>query len=335
YDDRKGAVYVFENRVSNQFQFHLNSLVNYRLNDFMSLQGGASLNYTKADYFKTIRDLLGGEFWRDIDTFSERDFPGDPTILQNDLNNPNRHVTEGDKFGYDYTINAVQVTAWLQNMITLPQWDINYGIKFGYTQFRRNGHMRNGRAPENSYGKGDIHRFDTGAIKAGATYKIDGRNFISVHGNYETRAPLFEYAYISPRIKDTAIDGLCNERILSADISYTWNYRRFRGAITGFWTHMSDLTEKFSYYDDQYQTFMNYVLKGVRRQYRGIELGMAYKITPSLTATLAGTYARYQYKNRPTGVRSYENGMMPDIESTVYLNNFYVGGTPQTAFNLG
>ena len=334
-DDRKGAVYIFENRVSNQFQFHLNSTVNYRMNDFMSLQGGARINYTSADYYKTIRDLLGGDFWRDIDTFAERDFPTDPDVLQNDLNNPNRRVYKGDRFGYDYTINAVQVTGWLQNMINLPQWDINYGLKVQYTQFQRDGHMRNGRAPENSYGKGATHRFDTGAFKAGATYKVDGRNFISAHASYETRAPLFEYAYISPRIKDTAISGLSPERILSGDISYAWNYRRFRGAISAYWTQMSNLTERFSYYDDQYGTFMNYALKGVRRQYKGIELGMAYKITPSLTATMAGTYARYQYKNRPTGVRSYENGMMDDIETKVYLNNFYVGGTPQTAVNVG
>ncbi len=335
YSDRKGSVYVFENRVSNQFQFHLNSDINHRINDYMSLQGGVHINYTSADYYKTVRDLMGGEFWRDVDTFAERDFPEDPEVLQNDLNNPNRRVKEGDRFGYDYTINAVQVTGWLQNMINLPQWDINYGLKMQYTQFQRDGHMRNGRAPENSYGKGEIHRFDTGAFKAGATYKADGRNFISAHASYETRAPLFEYAYISPRIKDTAINGLAPERIISGDISYTWNYRRFRGSISAFWTHMSDLTEKFSYYDDQYGTFMNYVLKGVRRQYKGVELGMAYKITPSVTATFAGTYARYQYKNRPTGIKSYENGMMDDIETKVYLNNFFIGGTPQTACNIG
>ncbi len=335
FEQRIGSAYVFENRVTDQLQFHLNSTVNHRINDNMSLQGGLQINQTSADYYKTVRDLLGGEYWRDIDTFAERDFPSDPTVLQNDLNNPNRRVGEGDRFGYDYTINALQVTGWLQNMITLPQWDINYGLKLQYTKFQRDGHMRNGRAPENSYGKGEEHRFDTGAFKAGATYKIDGRNFVTAHASYETRAPLFEYSYISPRIKDDAISGLSPERIITGDISYTWNYRRFRGSITAYWTHMSDMTERFSYYDDQYGTFMNYVLKGVRRQHKGVELGMAYKITPSLTASLAGTYARYQYKNRPTGVRSYENGMMADIETTVYLNNFFVGGTPQTAVNVG
>lgn len=332
---KRGSTYILENRHSNQLNAMFASTINHRINDVMALQGGVTLNWTKASYYKTIRDLLGGEYWLDIDQFSERDFPDNATMLQNDLNNPNRQVHKGDKFGYDYDIYAVKATAWLQNTLNLTHWDVSYGAKVGYTQFYRWGRMRNGRAPENSYGKGETHRFDNAALKASAVYKLDGRNYFVVQGMYETRAPLFEYAYVSPRIKDTAISGLSNERILSGDISYVWNYRRFRGSITGFWTNMYDQSERFSYYDDNYSTFMNYVLKGVNKRYRGIELGMAYKLTPSLTASVAGTYAKYQYTNRPMGVRSYENGAMPDIEKQVYLKNFYVSNTPQTAVNVG
>lgn len=330
-----GSTYILENRHSNQLNFIFNTTLNHRLNDQMTLQAGLSANYTRAHYYKTIRDLLGGEYWLDIDQFSERDFPGNPEILQNNLNDPNRKVKDGDVFGYNYYINALQVRAWIQNMITLPKWDINYGAELSYTQFQRDGKMRNGRAPLNSYGKGETHRFDNGALKAGATYKINGRNAIMLHAEYATQAPLFEYAYISPRIKDTAIDGLTNTQVFSADLSYNWNYRRFRGSIGGFYTEMYDLTERTSYYDDQYSTFMNYVLKGVRQNYKGIELGMAFKITPSLTATAAGTIASYRYKNNPTGIRSYENGMAPDTATTVYMKNYHVGGTPQTAVNIG
>ena len=335
YGDRPGSSYILENRHSNQINLILNSTINHRINDWLTLQGGVSVNYTRAHYYKTVRDLLGGDYWLDVDQYSERDFPNDPNMLQNNLLDPNRKVGEGDIFGYNYYINAVQATAWLQNQITLPKWDINYGLKIGYTQFYRDGKMKNGRAPNNSLGKGETHRFDTGALKAGATYKINGRNFIQLRGQYETRAPLFEYSYISPRIKDTAIDGLQPERILSGDVSYVWNYRRFRGAISGFWTEMYDQTERTSFYDDQYSTFMNYVLKGVHKTFKGVEIGMAFKITPSLTLSAAGTFARYQYKNRPVGVRSYENGMMPDTAQVVYLKNFYVGTSPQTAVNVG
>ncbi len=332
---QKGSTYILENRHSNQLNWIFSSVLNHKLNSTMNLQAGVSFNYTRAHYFKTIRDLLGGEFWLDIDQFSERDFPDNPSILQNDLNNPNRHVTDGDTFGYNYYISGLQARAWLQNTITLPHWDFNYGLEVSYTQFQRDGKMRNGRAPHNSFGKGQTHRFDNGALKAGAVYKINGRNAITARATYETVAPFFDNAYISPRIKDTAIDGLSSTRVLSADIAYGWNYRRFRGQISAYWTQLSDMTERFSYYDDQYSTFMNYVLKGVKQHYKGIELGAAFKVTPSVTVSLAGTVASYRYKNNPTGVRSYENGMSPDTATTVYLKNYHVGSTPQTAFNFG
>jgi hypothetical protein len=54
-----------------------------------------------------------------------------------------------------------------------------------------------------------------------------------------------------------------------------------------------------------------------------------------LTVTAAGTLSRYQYTNRPRGVRSYENGTMPDTVTTVYIKNYYVAGTPQQAYNIG
>lgn len=326
--------YILENRHSNFTSWMFNSYVDHRINDIMTLQGGLSFNYTDGHYFKTIRNLLGGEFWRDIDNFSERDFPGNPEILQNDLNNPNRKVGKGDKFGYDYHIRTVTAKAWLQNQINTRHWNVNYGLEVTYTNFMRHGEMRNGRAPENSYGPGRRHTFDDAAFKAGATYKINGRNWFSGHFAYGTRAPLPDYAYVSPRIKDTAVQGLKSERFLSADISYTWNYARFRGSVGAFITEMWNGIKRTGFYDYQLNTFMNYSMSGMHTQYRGIEFGLSYKILPSLTVSAAGTVASYRYKNNPLGVRSYENGSQEDVTRRVYLKNYHIGGTPQQAYNI-
>ena len=330
----KGATYIIEKRHSNQLNTMFNSVLNARLNDYMTLQAGVGANWSRSSYYKTMKDLLGGRYWIDTDQFSERDYPNDKDMLQNDMNHPNRVVLVDDRFGYDYDVNSFSANAWIQNMINLPRWDINYGITLSYTQFQRDGHMRNGRAPENSYGKGVRHEFDNAGIKAGATYKIDGRNNITAHAYYGTKAPQFDQAYVSPRIKDDAITGLASERILSGDLSYNFNYRRFMGSITGFWTDMYNQTERTSFYDDQFSTFMNYVLTGVKKTYKGVEVGLAYRITPSITLSGAATFSRYQYKNRPIGTRSYENGQAPDTTQVVYLKNFYVGGTPQQAYSL-
>lgn len=333
--DRKGSSYIMENRVTKQFNVMFNSFVNHRLNDHFQLQGGVSFNYTKASYYKTIRDLLGGEYWLDIDPFSDRDITIAPLNLQNDLDNPNRHVTKGDRFGYDYDFHYIKAEGWLQNTYTSAHWDVNYGARMSFTQFYRDGHMRNGRAPLNSLGKSSTSQFDNAGIKAGATYKLDGRNFFTAHVSYGTKAPLADQAFIAPRVKNTLVSDLRSERDFSADLTYGWAYRRFRGALTAYYVNLDNVTERTGFYDDRYSTYAIYALTGVRKVSKGIELGMSFKITPSITATFAGTYAKYQYKNNPQGTRSFENGLYADTTQTVYLKNFYVGSTPQTVCNLG
>lgn len=195
--------------------------------------------------------------------------------------------------------------------------------------------MRNGRAPENSLGKSQMLRFDNASIKAGAIYKLDGRNQFAAHAQYGTQAPLVDAVFIAPRVKNTVVDNVQSERIFSGDLSYIWNYRRFRGSLTGFYTQVDNAIERNGFYDERYTTYTNVVLSGVKRAYKGVELGMAYKITPSVTASFAGMYSRFQYKNNPKGTRTFENGLYPDTTQTVYLKNYYLGSTPQFATNLG
>lgn len=329
------STYILEDRHSNFANWMLNSNLDYRINDNMTLQAGINFNYTDGHYFKTIRNLLGGEFWRDVDNFSERDFVGDVNIMQNDMRNPNRRVGEGDKFGYDYNIRNYHGRLWAQGQHVTTHWNFNYGLEYGLVSYMRHGNMQNGRAPENSYGDGKSHTFNTGALKLGATWKINGRNYITAHFGLGNKAPLPYDAYISPRVKDTPVKNLETEKYISADISYTWNYKNFRGSITGFLTHTWDGLKKSGFYDYELQSFMNYALSGIETEYKGIELGMEYKILSNLSITGAATYSRYNYMNNPTGVRSYENGSKPDVERTVYYKNYHVGGTPQQVYSIG
>ncbi len=330
----RGSTYIIENRHSNQKNFYFNSTLNHRLNSVMTLQAGVGFNYTQATYYKTMRDLLGGDYWTDTDQFAERDFPGSEEMLQNDLNNPNRKIYKDDKFGYNYDINSIIANMWIQNSLDLCHFSLNYGVRGSYTQYQRDGKMRNGRSPLNSFGKGDMHRFGNAMVKAGAVYKVDGHNFFTLNASFGSRAPMANNVYIAPRVKDDVIADLENEKVLSADLSYSFNFNRVRGMITGYWTNIYDATQRSSFYDDNFSTFTNYVMTGVNKTHKGIELGIAVKVTSDFTVSAAGTFSRYQYKNRPKGTRSFENGVRADTTQTVYLKNFYVGGTPQTAFNV-
>ena len=329
----KGSTYILENRHSNQSSFTLSSVLNKRFSNQLTMQTGANANYTVSSYYKTIKDLLGGRYWLDVDNFSERDFPENPDMAQNDMDNPNRKVGKGDRFGYDYDFLTFKAQLWHQWVLNLAKWELFASVKGDYFQFQRDGHMRNGRAPENSYGKGKTHSFLTYGAKAGVTFKLDGRNSFTGHAFYGTESPRPYDAYISPRVKDDVID-LKVEKIFSADLSYAMNYRNFKAIVTAFFTDHRDHVERTAYYDDRHSTFMNYALTGIHKEYKGVEVGASYKLSPSLTVSAAANIARYQYKNRPMGTISYENGTSPDETNVVYLKNFYVGGTPQECYML-
>lgn len=326
--------YILSARHTNTTSIYFNSYINHRINDVMTLQGGIAVNYSDSHFYKTVYDLLGGEFWYDIETFYERDFSISDPKLQNNLLNPNFKARKGDIIGYDYNIRQISANAWLQNQIRTRHWDINYGFDVSYTTFVRHGNMMNGRSPEDSYGTGRHFNFDNAGLKAGVTYKLDGRNYFVAHASYGSKAPYYDKAYINARIKDASVPNLRSERYASADISYVWNWQRFRGSLTGYLTDTWDGLEYTLYYDDQLGTNSTCILTGLRREYKGVELGMAYAVTPSVTVSAVGTISRAQYKNRPIAVRSYENGLYPETETLVYLKNYYLGGAPQQAYNI-
>ena len=328
------AKYMIEDRRNDVSDFDLSSVLNQKLNDNIRLNAGARVRNSVTYNFKTVSDLLGGKYWRDIDQFAERDFSSNAIEIQNDLDNPNRIVHEGDKFGYDYDMHKVYGELFAMGLFEYSHWDFYAGAELSTTHFWRYGHMRNGRAPDNSKGKGDVHSFYNYGLKAGATWKINGRNYIYANVLWKTRAPFIRNAYISPRIKDVVAD-LKNEKIFSADLNYVLKTPVVQGRITLFHTMFFDGMESFSFYHDDYRTFVNYTLNGVDQVHQGVELGLDVKILPQLSASLIGTVGNYRYTSRPEATISAENGAFEDRTNTIYYENYYVTGTPQLAGSLG
>lgn len=328
------ATYMLENRHSNATSYMLASTLNHRFSEKLTLQGGVSFNYTDGHYYKTVRDLLGAEFWRDVDNFSERDFAGNTEILQNDMRNPNRRVKEGDVFGYDYNIRHTSARLWAQNQLVTRRINAYWGVEGVVNSFLRHGNMQNGRAPEHSYGNGERHSFGNFAAKAGVTYKFNGRNFIVAHVAGGTRAPRPYDAYVSARTKDMVATGLANEKYIGGDISYNWNYRNFRGSVTGYFSHIFDAIRHSGFYDYDLETMVNYTISGLETEQKGIEVGLEYKIWKGLSVSAAGLFSRAQYKNNPIGIRNYENGAADDVQRRTYLKNYYIGCTPQLAGSM-
>ncbi len=332
------AKYAVERRHNDLMETAFNSTYTNQLNPNLRLTAGIEAKMAKDINYKTMDDLLGANQWIDIDQFAERDLnidPNpDPNKIQNDLNNPNKVIKNGDLFGYKYNINIIHSSAFIQNEWNLSQLDIYYAAQLTYTQFNRHGYMRNGRAPENSFGAGQIWWFVDPSVKAGATYKIDGRNRLYANVLAETRAPLPSGAYVSERIKDDRIPYLQSRKILSYDLNYSFIFPSVRGRFTGFRTHMLGTSENLGYYDDALRTFINHMLMKSDKIYQGIEAGLSVKLNRSFSISTAGTFADYHYTNDAIGVKSFENGSKADIQETVLTKGLKINTGPQLAANI-
>ncbi len=331
----KQAHYILENRHNDQSQINLSSFINHDVNDKAQISGGVELSSHTGSYYKTLEDLLGGDYWVDIDQFAERDFPGNDTTIQNDLNNPNRVINTGDKFGYDYKLHQNSGNAWALAKFTTRKFDYYGGVQLTYTSFWREGFMKNGKYPENSLGNSAKNNFFDYALKAGGTYKITGRHFIEGNIAYMTRAPYMRNSFLSARTRDAVSPGLKSETILSGEISYHLRTPIVKARITAYNTTFTDQNEITAFYVDGVNTFVNYVLYGIDRTHQGLEAGAEVKLNSIFTLLAAGNLGNYRYINRPVAITSYENGSIPDKSELIYQKYFYVPGTPQTAGTLG
>lgn len=331
------ARYSLEGRHSNLQELMFNSTLVSQLSEKNKLTAGVQLKQAKSTHFKTMDDLLGGSQWVDIDQFAERDFPTDPNIIQNDLNNPNRIIKKGDKFGYDFDVNIRHASAFIQNEWVLPQLDLFYAFQVSYSDFYRYSRMKNARDPrvkDNTWTEAGKKWYSTNpSLKAGIAYKIDGRNKLNFNIAGETRAPQVFNSYVSVRVKDAAVP-MKNEEVMTGDLNYSFIYPSFRGRVSGFYTQTNKSSDLFGYYDDEKQTFVNFMLSDMKKTYKGIELGLSYKLNSSFSVSAAGTYADYRYMSNALGIKSPENGSFADVLDTVMIKGLHIATGPQMAANI-
>ena len=319
-------------------------------------------------------------------------------VKQNDLRNPNTKVTDHGRFGYDYRINMMNAKLWAQNEWSWNSLDLYYGLQFTYSSMQRTTDMLNGRAwylarlgeannhhyyyladaADDVLAAGDdfsqlptrlvgyAHHFVDPAVKAGLSYKIDGRNLLKVNAMAETKAPLARDAYISPRVHDRATESIyrhdyaryyaqqygtswlseyfgASQKVAGGDVTYSFNYPLVRGRVTGFFTQFWNGTELNGYYDDEARTFVNQSLTGINRRHMGVEAAASVKMGLYFTLTGVLGIGDYRYTSNALAITSAENGMalaenalgpIYELRDSVLLKGLHVATGPQLNSSL-
>jgi CarboxypepD_reg-like domain len=345
----RSAYALYEDRTDDN-TFTANTILRSQLTDRVVLNAGATYKNVKSHNFQKMLDLLGGQFFEDIDNYYTGDF------AQSDLNNPNRRVYEGDTYGYNYNLFANVMEGFAQVKFAYSKWDAYIGGNFSHSDYQREGLYRNGLYANNSYGKSSKLNFENYGVKAGATYKVDGRNSIVLNAVHMTMAPTLRNAYPNARLNNISIPGLESEVINSADINYVVRAPRFKGRLSGFYATIENAVETSFFYGEgvfegtDADAFVAETVTGIDKKMMGGELGFEYQLTSTLKVLGSASYGQYTYSNNPnvslnndalaaindnTGSEPVLNPNTTVDFGKAYLKNYKLPGMPQQAYSIG
>jgi hypothetical protein len=331
----KRSLYILGNRVNDLHRFMANTNYSTKINDKLELIAGANYQQQVNHYYQEVKDLLGGDFWVNVNQFAERDNPLDPNILQYDIDHPNQLKKNGGKYGYDYKMTMTRIAAWAQTNITLRRFDFAITGELSHSSFFRSGMVRNGLFPNDSYGASPKQSFWDYTAKAGITYKVNGRNYFFVRGGLISSPPLFDNVYLSPRTRDNIQSDLKSETTQTIEGGYKLNSPRIKAVVTGFYTTSKNGYDVMTFYHDQYKTFVNYALSGIDKVFYGVELGLDAKLTSTLTFNGAASIGRYYYDSRQQALVTVDNSSEVLAQQTVYVKNYRIPSSPQNAYSTG
>jgi hypothetical protein len=328
------ARYILENRIENVKNAGFNLVYNERRdNVFLSI--GANGFLYKNRKYKEMEDLLGSTFWVDVDQFAQN-LEVDPLIQQNDIEHPNKKIVSGDKFGYDYVININRAEVWALAEYTLKKTEYYIGVNISDSKLWRTGNIANGKFPNSSKGESTKLNFLNYGLKAGGTFKLNGRNFITVNLNILSRAPEASNVFISPRVRNDVVDDIKNEEVISSDLSYLAKYPNLKLRFTLYSTQINNQTWLRTYYDDTYNTLVNLIMTNLNQKHRGFELGIEKTVYASHVIQLVSGFAQSYYTNQPK-LQAWQDNNNTSFyyNRKVYLKNYRLGNSPQFVSSLG
>jgi hypothetical protein len=327
------ARYMLENQVEHVKNKGVNIVLNSRVKKIFISSGINGAIYSNRKY-KEALDLLGADYWIDVDQFAEN--LGIETFYQqNDIDNPDKKIYKGDKFGYDYSIHIKRAEAWTQGEFTSGKFDFYCGLSYSMMQVLREGHVANGKFPSNSKGLGETVKFQNPGLKAGVVYKITGRHFLSLNGSIISRPPEVSSMFIAPRVRHDLVTGIKNEEVRSAEINYLVKYSSFKLKFTLYNTTTLNQSWVRTYWHDDYKTNVNLIMKGLNQQNQGFEAGLEKALFTSHIVQVAGSIGRFIYTSRPT-LEAWQDNTSKELYTgrTVYIKNYRAGSSPQTVAGI-
>ena len=350
-DGVRRSKYIIEERRVDQNDINVGANVKWTASKVFTLTGGINYKWNRTEYYKKLDDLLGGDYYVNIDSFAERDYASNPAMVQNDLDfylatGAAQILYKGDKYGYDYYANVRKAGVWANGDFDLGNFKANLAVQGGYESFWRDGLVRKGLFPGlnedgsefiidgknlttyemvngepqviTSKGKSAVSEFFTYSAKLGLQYHFAGGHRVYANAGYFNDAPTFAQSFISPRTRNSLVPNLETMKTMSADLNYQYSNNGYNVRVTGYYTKIKDQTDMMSFYDDTQNSFTNFAMSGIDQRHMGIELGFKVPLpVQGLSVEGALSWGEYIYTSTPRMTQTVDNSAEVIVDNQI------------------
>ena len=349
YGEGHRSVAMIEERHTDQIDYNFAAQINHVFRNGSQITGGVRARVNRTEYYSEVKDLLGGDYWLDVDKFAERDFGNNQEAYQNNMAYYRKHghaeaVKEGDKYGYDYYAHVRQGQLWGMYEVKAGGFSANIGAEVGFSSMWRQGLWEKGLF-QNANAGGDLGKTSLGnsekinhltyKAKVNLRYQFSGAHALELNATAMQNPPTFNNAFVSARTRNQVTPGLDAEKIYGFDLTYHLRLPWIRARLSAYYTEIMDQSKVISFYDDTQSSFTNFAMSGIDKRYMGVELGLNIPIAWGLSLNSAISIGDYVYTSNPEFTQMIDNSATDVVHSVVNWKGMKVESTPQTAINVG
>jgi iron complex outermembrane recepter protein len=296
--------------IHNKKQFYgATSSLRYEPIKSLSITGGLDYRYFQVQQYRSIMDLMGGDFYLD----------------NSDLNQPNKMAKNGDIIDFNY----MGYVNWIGGFAQV-EYKNDYISTFltgslSSKSYRRKDFLH--------YANNDPERLTTWKnylsynVKTGIGYNINKNHHLFFNAGHYNNAPLINNIFLNGR-NDWA-SNVKNEKVYATELGYGINYAIFSAHVTAYYTLWKDRSFKLDFNN------ISTLVPGISQQHYGVEFDFELRPLSFIQINGMFSWGNWSYLSYVKGVNIVNASNTANFETIdLDLRKVKEGGAAQLTSSL-
>lgn len=355
-DANGGAINILRASNNNHSWFGLVSTYDKQVGN-LNYTVGVDGRYYIGEHYRTVEDLMGGDYYLDDDNKNIRNYyidgSGDSARLRytTTIESMKRYVDDTHDYNNDGVVRQfglfTTVEGEFDNITAYANLAMDSkGMKrIDYFSYLSDKNLKKVRALYNQLN--DAAKANTSnssilteqesdwenhvgyQIKAGVNVNLDDNNNVYTNLGYISKVPSFDAVFIN--FSNTVNEDVENEKIFSVDLGYGYRSKTFALNFNGYYTSWKDrfysTSQEVNSIDYNFDAY-----SGVEQTHFGAELDFRYKPTNYLDIEGSVSH-QYNVYADDFDITGYADDQ-PDIVGTLSAKDTFIPNQPQTTASL-